>query len=165
MIEMFDYFSRSDMTRIRCHAHLLHFIVCNSLGLWTEKNVKTTTTAIETNPYDSELRLSDSLQKINIINDEQLMNEVHAIENDDKHSETDDENDDSEEDDINQNDNGDTFLDEDDSISINSESDIESSDDSYQDIFEVDVDVNPNESSDLSLPQPDPCICLTIDSE
>ncbi|CAF1550187.1 unnamed protein product, partial [Rotaria sordida] len=152
MIKMFDYFSRSDIIRIRYHAHLLHLIVCNGLGLWVEKNGKTTATANETNPHDSELRLSDSLQKINIIDDEQLMNEVHAIENDD-----------SEEDDINQNDNGDNFSDEDDSISINSESDIESLDDSYQDIFEVDVDVNPNESSDLSLPQPDPRICLTID--
>ncbi|CAF1339098.1 unnamed protein product [Rotaria sordida] len=123
-------------------------------------------TTNETNPHDSELRLSDSLQKINIIDDEQSMNQVRAVENDVECTDTDDENEDSDEEDnnnINQDDDGGNFSDEGDSISINSESDIESSDDSLQNNFEVGVDVHPSESSDLSLPQPDPLICLVVE--
>ncbi|CAF4852938.1 unnamed protein product [Rotaria sp. Silwood1] len=98
------------------------------------------------------------------------MNEVRAIENHSEHTDTDDENEDSDEEDnnnIDQVDNGgsgDNFSDEDDSISINSESDIESLDDSYQNNFKVGVDVHSSETSDLSLPQPDPCIGLTVDN-
>ncbi|CAF3004398.1 unnamed protein product [Rotaria sp. Silwood2] len=135
MIKMSDYYSRPDITRMRCHAHLLHLIACNGLGLWIEKKEKAKAKTDETNPHDPEVHLSDSLQKINIIDDEKSMNDVRVVENDSEHAEIDDENEHSNEEDnnnINQGDNGGNFSDEGDSISINSESDIESSDDSYQ---------------------------------
>ncbi|CAF4342194.1 unnamed protein product [Rotaria sp. Silwood2] len=141
---MFDYFSRSDITRIRCHADLLHLIVCNGLDLWIEKKETSKTTTNDTNPYDSELHLSDSLQKVNIIDDDQSMNEVRIIENDGEFTEINDENGDSDEEgthnNINQDDN----------------------DGSCQNNFEVGVDVHPSESSDLSLPQPDPRIYVVV---
>ncbi|CAF3250677.1 unnamed protein product [Rotaria sp. Silwood2] len=166
MIKMFDYFSRLDITRIRCHAHLLHLIVCNGLGLWIDNKEKIKATTNDTNLHDSEIRLSDSLQKINIIDDEQLINEVHVVQSDGEHPDTDDEREDSDEEDnnnINQDDDGGNFSDEGDSISINSESDIEGSDDSYQNNFEVGIDVHPSETSDLLSPEPDPRICLVVE--
>ena len=65
MVKMFDYLTRNDISRIRCQAHLLHLIICNGLGLWVDTKKKKTTTG--DNFIDPEERLSQSLQKVNII--------------------------------------------------------------------------------------------------
>ncbi|CAF4188375.1 unnamed protein product [Adineta steineri] len=46
MIKTLDYLTRADISRIRCQAHLLHLIICNVV---------------------TEERLSQSLQKVNIV--------------------------------------------------------------------------------------------------
>jgi hypothetical protein len=94
MVKMFDYLSRPDITRIRCQAHLLHLIVCNGLGLWIDKRKKTTTTD-RTNLIDSEGGLSQSLKKVNIIDDEELSVQEDDFDNNSEGSGLQDENDES----------------------------------------------------------------------
>ncbi|CAF1359176.1 unnamed protein product [Adineta steineri] len=54
MRDMFNYFNRPHITYIRCIAHKLHLIICNSLNLWVkEKKNRTTTAMAETVEYDS----------------------------------------------------------------------------------------------------------------
>ncbi|CAF4974750.1 unnamed protein product, partial [Rotaria sp. Silwood1] len=166
MIKMFDYLSRSDITRIRCQAHVLHLIVCNGLGLWMETKKKKNVTTNETNLLDSEIRLSHSLKKINIIDDEQLIVEVSDIENDRELTEPDNENEDSndeEDNSIAEGDSGGNSLDEYESISENSECDSEHSAEALKDNFEVEVDINSNDSSDSSSTQLDTHISLIVE--
>ncbi|CAF3710437.1 unnamed protein product [Rotaria sp. Silwood1] len=163
---MFDYLSRSDITRIRCQAHVLHLIVCNGLGLWMETKKKKNVTTNETNLLDSEIRLSHSLKKINIIDDEQLIVEVSDIENDRELTEPDNENEDSndeEDNSIAEGDSGGNSLDEYESISENSECDSEHSAEALKDNFEVEVDINSNDSSDSSSTQLDTHISLIVE--
>ncbi|CAF1150344.1 unnamed protein product [Rotaria sp. Silwood1] len=166
MIKMFDYLSRSDITRIRCQAHVLHLVVCNGLGLWMETKKKKNVTTNETNLLDSEIRLSHSLKKINIIDDEQLIVEVSDIENDRELTEPDNENEDSndeEDNSIAEGDSGGNSLDEYESISENSECDSEHSAEALKDNFEVEVDINSNDSSDSSSTQLDTHISLIVE--
>ena len=62
MVKMFDFFSRSDIIRVRCQAHLLHLVVCNGLDLWPDKKKKEYTTD-ESILIDPDERLSHSLKK------------------------------------------------------------------------------------------------------
>lgn len=65
MVKMFKFMSRSDISRIRCQAHLLHLIVCNGLSLWVTQGTMNNNND-NTNAKDSEDRLSQSLKKVNI---------------------------------------------------------------------------------------------------
>ena len=44
---MFNYFSRLNITCIRCIAHKLYLIIYNSLNLWVKKEKKQLTTDVE----------------------------------------------------------------------------------------------------------------------
>ena len=84
MIKMFDYLTGSDIIRIRCQAHFLHLIVCNGLGRWFDKKKNTKSTTDEINLIDPEERLSQSLQTINIVdNEDSIGKEDHIESNDD----------------------------------------------------------------------------------
>ena len=69
MVKMFNYLTRSDISRIRCQAHLLHLIICNGLSLWVGRstmNSSSNNSNDNTNSKDPEERLSQSLKKVNI---------------------------------------------------------------------------------------------------
>jgi hypothetical protein len=70
MVKMFDYLSRTDVTRIRCQAHLLHLIVCNGLGLWIDKKKKKKGTTNDEETTDFEERLRLSLKKIDVFDED-----------------------------------------------------------------------------------------------
>jgi hypothetical protein len=85
MVKMFDYFSRPDITRIRCQAHLLHLIVCNALNIWIQKKKKNRTTD-EPNSIDPDERLSQSLRKVNIYDIEELSDDECGGESSDENN-------------------------------------------------------------------------------
>jgi hypothetical protein len=39
MTALFDYLSRSDISRIQCLAHKLHLIICNGLKIWSKRTI------------------------------------------------------------------------------------------------------------------------------
>ena len=81
MVKMFDYLSRPDVARIRCQAHLLHLIVCNGLGFWIDKKKKSKQTNNDEEIPDPDDRLSSSMKKINVFDDDGSMVDSNGFDN------------------------------------------------------------------------------------
>ncbi|CAF1564257.1 unnamed protein product, partial [Adineta ricciae] len=162
MVKMFDYFSRSDISRIRCQAHLLHLIICNGLCVWSNKKKKNT---IDETSIDPEERLSQSLKKVNILDasEANIDQDGNVTDNVDSQKESQEIN-------SQQNNEIDSYdaqgndeeEDDDDRKSTSSESE----DDSlpiYEDNFQIGINTDSNEDEDLASEKPDYRIQLVIE--
>ena len=84
MRNMFNYFSRPNITCIRCIAHKLHLIICNSLNLWVKHEKKQMTTDVEEtgsddtyedDEDDTPIRLSQMIRSMSVdVNNEEKDN-------------------------------------------------------------------------------------------
>ncbi|CAF2193906.1 unnamed protein product [Rotaria magnacalcarata] len=160
MVKMFDFFSRTDVTRVRCQAHLLHLIVYNGLGLWmvTKRSISTNDT---NDSIDPEEGFNHSLKKIVVSGDEELST---AYDDAEQSTEMTDQNsEDNQYDNVmDQDDQNSSSDDDDDSNFSGSESDCEDLSEVFEDNFAAGIDTNFDNDPDSALPQPDSRISLVV---
>lgn len=178
MVKMFDFFSRTDVTRVRCQAHLLHLIVCKGLGLWmvTKRSTSTNDTNDSIDPeegfnhflktivvsgdeelstaYDDAEQSTEMTDQNSVSRNSSCKNSLYfAFQEDDQHDNV-----------MDQNDQNSSSDNDDDSNFSGSESDCEDLSEVFEDNFAVGIDTNFDNDPDSSLTQTDLRISLVVQS-